>query len=173
MVYASSQDVADYFGKRHDHVLRDIDAVISGSPNLGSLENQRLAGMFAVRQVWNEKANKNVRTFDMTRDGFALVVMGYTGPKAMVFKLRYIDQFNRMEAALKAGAPAAALPKSFAEALRLAADQQETIEEQKAQLEAQAPAVAAIERMGWHREARRKRSFPRIGGKPGRRPHQG
>jgi len=40
-------------------------------------------------------------TFDMTRDGFTLLVMGYTGPKALAFKVAYIQKFNEMEEELK------------------------------------------------------------------------
>lgn len=40
-------------------------------------------------------------TFDMTRDGLTLLVMGYTGAKAMNFKVRYIKAFNDMEAELR------------------------------------------------------------------------
>lgn len=108
---ANSRDVADYFGKRHDHVLRDIDillAAIAGSPDLGSL--------FSEREDYHEAARKMVRSFDMTRDGFTLLAMGFTGKKALRFKLDYIAQYNEMEETLKVPpknhrtAPFSALP---------------------------------------------------------------
>ena len=40
---------------------------------------------------------RNVQTFDMTRDGFALLAMGFTGEKALQFKVLFIEEFNRME----------------------------------------------------------------------------
>ena len=59
----------------------------------------------------------------------------------MAFKVAFIEQFNRMEASIKELAPAAtpAIPQTFAQALRLAAEQAETIEAQQKQLEEQAP----------------------------------
>lgn len=96
-VLANSRDVANIFGKRHDHVLRDIDQVLEtqGSPDLGN------RSWFKVVEAFDSKANRNIRSFDMTKDGFTLLVMGYTGPKAMQFKVAYINEFNRMEAELR------------------------------------------------------------------------
>ncbi|MDQ0510621.1 Rha family transcriptional regulator [Ancylobacter amanitiformis] len=105
-VYASSRDVAAFFGKQHAHVLRDIDALIwatAGSPNLD--------GLFVERSEYHDKARKEVRLFDMTRDGFTLLAMGFTGKTALAFKVRYIEEFNRMEAQLRA--PAAPLLPDF------------------------------------------------------------
>lgn len=42
------------------------------------------------------------RAYDMTRDGFTLLAMGFTGKTALAFKVRYVEEFNRMEAQLKA-----------------------------------------------------------------------
>lgn len=64
---------------------------------------------------------------DMTKDGFTLLVMGYTGAKAMEFKLAYIKRFNEMEAELRNQVPQ--VPTNFAEALQLAADQAKQLEE--------------------------------------------
>ena len=63
----------------------------------------------------------------MTRDGFTLLVMGFTGEKALQLKLRYIEQFNAMEAERKARlvVTTPAIPTNFVEALRLAPDQHE------------------------------------------------
>ena len=55
--------------------------------------------------------------------GKPLLVMGYTGPKAMEFKVRYIERFNAMEAELSKPQPQ--VPQSYAEALRAAADAEE------------------------------------------------
>lgn len=99
-VFANSRNVADYFQKRHDHVLRDIDNLLSsGSPKLGSL--------FVEGSVYHDQARKDVRVFDMTRDGFSLLAMGFTGQKALAFKLNYIAAFNAMEAELRRRAESA------------------------------------------------------------------
>lgn len=98
VVMATSRDVADYFGKRHDHVLRDIDNLLK------SLAPQNWGAKFREIVGFDEGANRDVRYFEMTRDGFVLLAMGFTGNKALEFKLKYLDAFNRMEAALKAAA---------------------------------------------------------------------
>ena len=69
----------------------------------------------------------------MNRDGFTLLAMGFTGKKALQFKLAYIEAFNKMEKELeKLNSPQ--IPKSFSEALMLAAKQQEQIERQQREL---------------------------------------
>lgn len=103
-IYANSRDVAEAFEKRHDHVLRDIDALL-GSPDLGNLTNQGI-GAFRLVTAFDERANKEVRSFDMTKDGFTLLAMGYTGQKAMAFKVRYINAFNAMADTLREALPA-------------------------------------------------------------------
>lgn len=69
----------------------------------------------------------------MNRDGFTLLAMGFTGEKALQFKLEYINAFNKMEETIKNGG--FNVPKSFREALLLAAEQQEVIENQQKQIE--------------------------------------
>lgn len=104
----NSRILAKHFGKRHDNVLRDIDALL-GSSELRNLADQDDTPFRPVL-VRDDAANKEVRTFDMTRDGFTLLAMGWTGAKALRFKIAYIAEFNRMGAALRAApAPAANL----------------------------------------------------------------
>ena len=94
-VVTNSRIVASYFGKRHDHVLRDIDDLISTAPsiapNFGAIELETKVG-FGVRRD---------SAFDMTKDGFTLLAMGFTGPKALRFKIDYIQRFNEMEETLR------------------------------------------------------------------------
>lgn len=94
-VFANSRDVAAYFGKRHDNVLRDIDNLLE---NNGS---SKLRNLFVAESSYHEAAKKTVRHFEMTRDGFSLLAMGFTGLKALKWKLAYIDAFNAMEAELR------------------------------------------------------------------------
>lgn len=93
--YASSRDVAAFFGKQHAHVIRDIKGLISDAPsiasNFGAIEVPVKVG-FGTRMD---------PAYEMTRDGFTLLAMGFTGKTALAFKVRYIEEFNRMEAALK------------------------------------------------------------------------
>jgi Rha family phage regulatory protein len=91
---ASSKDVAKAFDKRHDHVLRDIDNLLKNidSPNLGS-------AMFRP-SVELDANGIGRRVYHIDRDGFALLAMGFSGPKAISFKLAYLEAFKAMERAL-------------------------------------------------------------------------
>lgn len=84
--------VAEMFGKRHDKVLRDIR-------ELDCSEEFRLSD-FGESSYLNEQ-NKKQPCYDMTRDGFVFLVMGYRGKKAAQFKELYIKRFNEMEKFIK------------------------------------------------------------------------
>jgi phage regulator Rha-like protein len=112
----NSRDVAVAFGKQHAHVLRDIDALLAGAggagkasqrghPNLDGPTNQAVSGWFRPMLAWHEEAQRETRSFDLTRDGFTLLVMGWTGERALRFKVAYIQAFNAMEAKLRALGP--------------------------------------------------------------------
>lgn len=93
-ILASSRDVAEKFGKRHDHILRDIESFQKDIPNLGE--------MFFEDEL-PDKYGRNQKIYWMNRDGFSLLCMGFTGKKALEWKLKYIDAFNKMEEKLKSG----------------------------------------------------------------------
>lgn len=88
----TSLDVAETFGKGHDHVLRDIR-------ELGCSDEFRLSS-FGESTYVNAQGRKHPLVV-MNRDGFTLLAMSYTGEKAMRFKEAYIKQFNAMEKALR------------------------------------------------------------------------
>lgn len=88
----SSLDVSETFGKEHARVLRDIR-------ELECSKEFRL-GNFAESYYVNSQ-NKRQPLYLISRDGFTLLVMGYTGEKAMRFKEAYIKQFNAMERTLQ------------------------------------------------------------------------
>jgi len=92
-VFANSRDVAAFFGKQHGHVLRDIDVLIASAGPLSSFGE----GWFTLASTGEQRH----RCFDMDRDGFTLLAMGFTGAKALKWKLAYIEAFNRMEAELR------------------------------------------------------------------------
>jgi len=94
-VFANSRDVAMFFDKAHRHVLDAVDALIRQEPKLGGAEFS--AGVYTLSQTGEQQH----RCFDMTRDGFTLLAMGFTGSKALKWKLRYIEAFNAMEAELR------------------------------------------------------------------------
>lgn len=87
----TSLDVAETFGKRHADVLRDVE-------HLECSEEFRERN-FALSS-YKSLQNKTFPMYLITRDGFTLLVMGYTGEKAIKFKEGYIRQFNAMEKAL-------------------------------------------------------------------------
>lgn len=93
-VFATSRDVAAFFGKRHDHVLRDIANLIDAEPSLGLLS-------FGETPYVEESNGQTYRMYEMDRDGFTLLAMGFTGSKALKWKLRYIEAFKTMEAELR------------------------------------------------------------------------
>lgn len=125
-VLTNSLLVAEKFGKNHKHILDAIRELIS------SAEKSAVLKMF-VPSTYIASNNKENPMFIMNRDGFTLLAMGFTGEKALQFKLEYINAFNKMEEAIKNGG--FNVPKSFREALLLAAEQQEVIENQQKQIE--------------------------------------
>lgn len=92
MTVVGSLDVAETFEKRHADILRDI-------------ENLKCSKEFTERNFalssYKDSSGKNNKEYLITRDGFTILVMGYTGEKAMRFKEAYIKQFNAMEKALQ------------------------------------------------------------------------
>jgi Rha family phage regulatory protein len=87
----SSLLVAKTFGKEHSRVMRDIrELACSEGFRLGNFADTSYLDMQGKRQPM----------YHLTRDGFTLLVMGYTGKKAMSFKEAYISAFNQMESEL-------------------------------------------------------------------------
>jgi len=97
IVTTLSTDVAAVFGKQHKNVIRDIENIVA---NLS--ESRRLN--FELCFENNALANgKPIKRYRLTRDGFMILAMGFTGEKAMEFKWQYIDAFNAMEKKLREG----------------------------------------------------------------------
>ncbi len=91
----SSRDIAKVFEKPTRTVMRDIRETL-----------KKVSPEFAERNfvLSAYKAGKPVRKYDeylLTRDGFVILAMGYTGEKAMKFKEAYINAFNNMESFIK------------------------------------------------------------------------
>ena len=98
----SSRDIARVFEKRHDHVLRDIREIINKDPAWGAYH-------FGETPYTEPQNGQTYTEFNINRDGFTILVMGYTGEKAMRFKKAYIAAFNEMERRLA--------PQNYKEAL--------------------------------------------------------
>lgn len=94
--------VAKKFGKEHKHVLEAIRNLLSVTAEKSAfVENQQLTKMFALAEVEQPMpvggGVKKAPMYVMNRDGFTLLAMGFTGEKALRFKLEYINAFNAME----------------------------------------------------------------------------
>lgn len=85
----TSQDIAESFGKAHKDVLRAIDRV---RDECGAEFDGR---NFAPIEYLDARSREQ-RAFRLTRDGFSLVVMGFTGAEATAWKVKYISAFNTM-----------------------------------------------------------------------------
>ncbi|HEA8891672.1 TPA: Rha family transcriptional regulator [Escherichia coli] len=91
-VVTSSLAVADFFSKRHDDVLKKI-RILDCSPEF-------CARNFAETSILVRQPNGGTRKlpcYQITRDGFAFLAMGFTGKRAAQFKEAYINAFNQME----------------------------------------------------------------------------
>lgn len=90
-VVVASRKVAEHFEKLHKHVLDSIREILSA-------ENSADKFFKEVSYIYK---GRRLPEYIMTRDGFSLLAMGFTGRKALQWKLKYIEAFNRMEEALK------------------------------------------------------------------------
>jgi Rha family phage regulatory protein len=88
-VVTTSLRVAEVFGKRHTHVLEKIGQLLNEPKN-------GLVNMFKKSSYIDAKGEHRPMYY-ITRDGFSLLVMGFTGRKALDWKLKYIEAFNQME----------------------------------------------------------------------------
>ncbi len=92
----SSRKVAKAFGKNHDDILKNIRRL---EDSLGKISEPNLPK--AEIQFYNstyKSRGKQYPEYLMNRDAFSLLVMGFTGKKALAWKLKYINAFNEMEA---------------------------------------------------------------------------
>lgn len=83
-----SRNVADVFGKRHDHILRDVEYLKKDLPNFGE--------MF-FEGTMPDSYGREQKVYFMNRDGFTLLAMGFTGSEALQWKLKYIEAFNNLK----------------------------------------------------------------------------
>lgn len=106
-VVVSSKMVAEKFGKEHKNVLRDIENLMNEIRRLnfeqsseGGQLNFEHTQMFYKTTYTNEQNKQRYPMYLMNRDGFSLLVMGFTGKEALQWKIKFIDAFNEMERAL-------------------------------------------------------------------------
>lgn len=92
-IVVSSKDLAEHFKKDHKNILRDIREILSA---------QNRANEFFQEESYSYNG-RHLPFYLMNRDGFSLLAMGFTGKKALQWKLKYIEAFNEMEETLKQG----------------------------------------------------------------------
>lgn len=83
--------VAEFFERRHKNVIQTIENLLKNT----GLKNE-LSGMFC-KSTYRDNSGKSNPMYYMNRDGFSLLVMGFTGKKALEWKIKYIEAFNQME----------------------------------------------------------------------------
>ena len=86
----TSLKVAEVFEKEHKNVLQSIENLVA---------DNSAANFFQLTTYKNR--GKEYPMYEMDRDGFSLLVMGFTGEKALQWKIKYIEAFNKMESELK------------------------------------------------------------------------
>lgn len=121
--FTTSTDVAAFFDKRHSHVLRAIESLLSDlreqfqwqshahlnehsdaqdhQPKIGLMVPEDLFEAAEIEVGIGSGAVRRDPIYNLSRDGFALLAMGFTGKQALAFKLAYISAFNAMESRLR------------------------------------------------------------------------
>lgn len=91
-VVTTSLQVAQAFEKKHKNVIQAIE-------NLLKEDGLKIQPMFS-EDTTTDSYGRPRKIYQMNRDGFSLLAMGFTGNEALRFKLAYIEAFNRMEECL-------------------------------------------------------------------------
>lgn len=121
-VVTTSLKVAESFEKNHRDVMRTIRNLTA--------QNCAVGNMFAESTYVNKQGHEQPM-FYMNRDGFTLLAMGFTGDKALQFKLKYIEAFNKMEQMIKEKA----LPQTPEEKLQLTMEAAHHLDQRVSQVE--------------------------------------
>lgn len=104
-IVVESRKIAKHFDKQHKHVLDAIENITA--------ENSAVTSMFC-ETTYTAGTGKAYKEYLMNRDGFSLLVMGFTGKKALEWKIKYIQAFNAMEDELRhGGAPYILIMKRY------------------------------------------------------------
>ena len=90
----TSRQIAVDFEKEHKNIIRDIENLIKEDSSI-------LSNALFIESDYTNSNNRKFKEYLLTRDGFSLLVMGFTGSKALQWKLKYIEAFNKMEQTLR------------------------------------------------------------------------
>lgn len=121
----TSRAVAEQFGKQHAHVIRSIEELLDSlnQSKIGAVDgdseqtetalispgNADFAAQNFLLTEYKDSKGELRPEYLLTRDGFTLLAMGFTGAKALTFKVAYINAFNHMEQLLRGGITSSAL----------------------------------------------------------------
>ena len=134
---ADSREVAEMIGKRHDHLVRDIDGyvdAISENPKLGSQN-------FFIESTYKADGNnKTYKRYSLTKQGCEMVANKLTGKKGILFTAVYVQRFNDMEKELSRPHDSYMIADPVERALKWA-EEEKVRQEQVKQLEEQKPLV--------------------------------
>lgn len=97
-VVVSSLQVAEHFNKRHDKLFSEIERMYGDLTDTSGRMSKMVETPFFYLHKYRHPQNGQIyQEWLMNRDGFSLLVMGFTGKKALEWKLKYIEAFNCME----------------------------------------------------------------------------
>ncbi len=103
----TSLKVAEYFEKDHRNVIRDIENIIADMKDIDEARQNNQSSnlssdpLFFIKGTYKAGTGKNYKMYYITADGFNLLTMGFTGKKALRYKILFIDEFNRMRERIK------------------------------------------------------------------------
>ncbi len=109
--FTTSTDVAAFFGKRHSHLLRAIEGLLSDlnehirwqdrAEADNQFTDQKLFEAAEVEVMLRNGVIRHDPIYNLSRDGFSLLAMSFRGKQTLPFKLAYISAFNTLEAKLR------------------------------------------------------------------------
>jgi Rha family phage regulatory protein len=94
--FVSSRELAVKFGKQHKDVLRIIHGYLD-SENMNDFNERNFALNGHIQVGCAKRGRPRLADVLMTRDGFALIAMGFTGKRALEWKVKFLEAFNEME----------------------------------------------------------------------------
>jgi len=96
----TSRIVAEVFEKEHFNVLRDIEALIADMVKVEEADNQSSVEEYFQLTLTTvpmpNNATRKDKGFTLTKDGFLMLVLGYSGEKAVRFRMQFLKEFNRL-----------------------------------------------------------------------------
>jgi len=138
-----SREVAEMIGKRHDHLLRDIDAYVevikkTTAPNFGVSD-------FFVESTYKDATGRTLKCYEVTRKGCNMVANKMTGEKGILFTAEYVTRFDEMEHRLQSNVPVLTERQAVIQSLKLTAEIAEEMDEVKAITESHGKKIEEIE----------------------------